>query len=146
MPVRFAYQNVGAPDLRRRGLQPETAPVGVLLVDIEADLVIQDGDRVVFAEKLFPVAELARALVSWLYRLDGERDDFAFDSMSYTDPGAVRIVRSAEGWQVGSVFEPDAWTAPVTWDVLVAEVKNFVGAVRRDLAAIGVRPDLITGL
>lgn len=36
MSVKFAYQNLGMPDLYRRGLQPETAGLGVLLVDIEA--------------------------------------------------------------------------------------------------------------
>ncbi|MFE6685631.1 hypothetical protein ACFVFQ_04050 [Streptomyces sp. NPDC057743] len=146
MSVRFAYQNVGAPDLYRRGLQPETAPVGVLLVDIEADLVIRDGDRVVFAEKLFPVAELARALVGWLHRSDGERGDFDFDSMSYAELGAVRIMGSAEGWRVGSVFEPGTWTSPVTWDVLAAEIGQFVAAVRGDVLGIGVGPGLIPDL
>ncbi|MGW1410233.1 hypothetical protein [Streptomyces sp. NPDC002403] len=39
------------------------------------------------AEKLFPVAELARALAGWL---DGDRDDFEFDSMSCAESGEVR--------------------------------------------------------
>lgn len=75
---------------------------GVLLVDIEADLVIRDSAQVVFTEGLFPVAELAPALVGWLHRPDGERGDFEFDWMSYAELGAVRIVRSGEVWRVGS--------------------------------------------
>lgn len=146
MSVEFVYGDVGAPDLRRRGLRPASAHDGHLLVDIEADLVIRDGDRVVLAEKLFPVAELAQALVGWLHRPDGERGDFVFDSMSCAEPGAVRMVESAEGWRAGSVFAPDAWTSPVTWDVLAAEVGRFVAAVREDVAEIGVRPGLIPGL
>ncbi|WP_338703425.1 GNAT family N-acetyltransferase [Streptomyces sp. Q6] len=146
MAVKFAYQNVGMPDLNRRGLRPETAPLGVLLVDIEADLVIRDGSQVVMAEGLFPVAELARALVGWLGQLDGDRDDFEFDSMSYADVGEVRIVGSVEGWRVGSVSEPGSWTSPVGWDVLVSEIAQFVTAVREDVVALGVEPGLIPDL
>jgi hypothetical protein len=51
-----------------------------VLVDIEADLVIRDDDRVVWAEKMFPVAELARDLAGRLYQPDGERGDFEVDS------------------------------------------------------------------
>ncbi len=143
MPVEFVYGKVGAPDLHRRGLRPETAHDGHLLVDIEADLVVRDGDQVVLAEKLFPVAELAHALVGWLHRPDAERGDFVFDSMSCAEPGVVRMVESAEGWRVGSVFAPDAWTSPVSWDALAAQVGRFVAAVREDVAEIGVGPGLI---
>jgi hypothetical protein len=138
MPVTFAYRNLGAPDLYRRGLQPETAPVGDLLVDIEADVAVRDGNRVVFAEKQFPVAELACALASRLRRTDAEGGDFEFDSMSYAELGAVRIAASPEGWRVGSAFDPDTSSAPVARDVLVAEIGRFVTAVRKDVAGLGV--------
>jgi len=68
------------------------------------------------------LAELARSLALWLHRPDGERGDFAFDSMSYADVGEVRIAGSMEGWRIGSVSEPDIWTSPVTWEVLAAEL------------------------
>jgi hypothetical protein len=95
---------------------------------------------------MFPVAELARDLVGWLYQPDGERGDFEFDSMSYAELGAVRITGTLEGWRVGSVFAPDTWTAPVAWDVLVTEVGQFVGALREDVAAIGIEPSFISDL
>ncbi|MFJ1752796.1 hypothetical protein [Kitasatospora sp. NPDC088134] len=47
--------------------------MAVLLLDVEADLVIGDGGRVVRAERLFPVAELARELAYWLRVPDGGR-------------------------------------------------------------------------
>src|SRR5690606_6297793 len=144
MSVRFGYRNTGAPDLHRRGLRPETAPVAMLLTDIEADLVIRDGVRIVFAEESFPVAELARALVGWSQR--PERGGFAFDSMSYPEPGAVRIAESERGWRVGPVFRPDAWTAPVSWEALTAEVGRFTAAVRADVARLGADPGLIPAL
>ncbi|MEU6573532.1 hypothetical protein [Streptomyces sp. NPDC046805] len=146
MSVKFAYQNLGMPDLYRRGLQPETADLGVLLVDIEADLVIRDGNHVVFTEGLFPVAELARSLAHWLHQQDSEHGDFEFDSMSYADVGEVRIAGSTEGWRIGSVSEPDTWTSPVAWEVLAAEVGRFVTVVRNDVTAMGVRPSLIPEL
>ncbi|MFJ3233694.1 hypothetical protein [Streptomyces sp. NPDC086787] len=146
MAVKFSYQNAGAPDLYRRGVQPSTASLEMLLVDIEADLVIRDGDCVVWAEEGFPVAELARALMDWLHQPDGERDDFEFDSMSYAELGVVRISRSAEAWRVGSVFQSDTWTSPVGWDLLVAEIRQFVAAVRKDVADLGVEAGLIPEL
>ncbi|MET7289905.1 hypothetical protein [Streptomyces sp. NPDC005573] len=151
MPVEFAYQNLGMPDLIRRGMEPGTADAAILLVDLEADLVIRDGAQVVFAEGLFPVAELARALAHWLrqtdcehdgFATDGEHDDFAFDSMSYAEVGIVRITESEEGWRIGSVVEPHV-SSPVTREVLTAEIRRFVTTVREDITALGVRPDLI---
>lgn len=140
MTLTLTYRNLGMPDLYRRGLRPGTAGLEVLLVDIEADMVVKDGNRVVFAEGCFPVAELARELVHWLRRPVGERGDFAFDSLSYPDVGEVRVAASAEGWRVGSVSTPDTWTSPVAWDVLVAEIGRFVAAVREDVTALGVPP------
>ena len=49
-------------------------------------------------------------------------------------------------WWVGSVFEPDTWTSPVAWEVLAAEIGQFVTSVRNDVAAIGVEPSLIPDL
>jgi hypothetical protein len=141
--LELAYRNFGALDLPRRGLAPRSAPLAVLLVDIEADLVIADGDRVVWSERLFPVAELAHALALWLLLPGDERESFEFVSMSYEEVGAVRIADSDAGWRVGSVFEADAWTAPVAWPLLVQGLWDFVDRVRRDVAAIGVRPDFI---
>ncbi|WP_017591529.1 DUF7878 domain-containing protein [Nocardiopsis potens] len=146
MSVRFGYRNTGAPDLYRRGLRPETAPPAVLLADIEADLAVRDGVRVVFAEESFPVAELARALVGWLLRPDRGRGGFAFESMAFPEPGAVRIEGPACGWRVGSALRPDAWTAPVAWEALAAEIGRFAAAVRADVARLGADPGLIPDL
>ncbi|MET7745605.1 hypothetical protein [Streptomyces sp. NPDC005385] len=143
MAVTFSYQNAGAPDLGKRGMPPATASLDVLLVDIEADLVIRDGDCVVWSEMMFPVAELARALADWVHEPDGERGDFEFESMSYSEVGAVRIEESGGGWRVGSVFLSDTWTSPVSRHSLVAEIRRFVAAVRQDVADIGVNPGLI---
>jgi hypothetical protein len=143
MVVRFEYRNLGMPDLFRRGLRPETADLGVLLVDIEADLVLRVDGRVVFAEGAFPVAELARALAHWLHRPDGERGDFVFDSMSYQDAGEVRIVEFPEGWRIGSASEPGAWSPPIPWAVLAVAAGQYVSAVRGEVAAMGVRAGVI---
>ncbi|MFI1835571.1 DUF7878 domain-containing protein [Streptomyces olivaceoviridis] len=148
MPVTVTYENLNTSDLPRRGMTPATAPVHVLLVDLEADLVIRDGERTVCAVEDFPVAELARALVTWLER-DGEgqaREGFRFESMSFEEPGTVRIEETGGGWRVGSVFEPDDWTAPVPWEVLVAELTRFTEAVREAVTDLGAAPLLIPAL
>ncbi|MET7431244.1 MULTISPECIES: hypothetical protein [Streptomyces] len=145
MPVTVAYENLNTSDLPRRGMEPATAPVHVLLVDLEADLVIRDGERTVCAVEDFPVAELARALVDWLGR-EPERDGFRFESMSFEEVGTVRIEQTTGGWRVGSVFEPDGWTAPVAWEVLVAELTRFTDAVREGVTDLGADPALIPAL
>jgi hypothetical protein len=139
--VSFLCRSLGAPDLSRRGLIAESVPLAVLLVDIEADLVLRDGNQIVWSEERFPVAELARQLMRWLQDADGS--DFEFDSMSYAETGAIRVVRSEGGWRVGSVFAPKAWTSPLPWDALAATVRAFVGEVRAGVMAIGIDPGFI---
>lgn len=139
----FACGSLGAPDLLRRGLSADSAPLAVLLLDVEADLEPRDGDRTVWSERAFPVAELARALSSWLSLPDRGRADFAFDSMAYDVPGAVRIAPDADGWRVGSVHAPGSWTSPLEWVTLRAGLVEFVETVRTGSAALGVDPDLV---
>src|SRR5688572_7343902 len=83
------------------------------LISIDADLQILDGARCVFEEPSFPVLELARSLSQWLS--EPARSDFAFESMSYEEVGAVTVRASQGGWIFGSVFEPTA-SSPVGWD------------------------------
>ncbi|MFF9021207.1 hypothetical protein [Streptomyces eurythermus] len=59
------------------------------------------------------------------------------------EEGLIRIVNSVEGWRVGSVLTPDVWTVPVTWDVLVAAIRQFDRSVREGVAAMGVDPAFI---
>ncbi|MEW2130500.1 hypothetical protein [Streptomyces sp. NPDC005435] len=143
MAVELIHRNLGAHDLSRRGLTPGTAPAHVLLVDLEADFVVRDGERVVLEEGLFPVAELARELVFWLRAGEDGCGDFVFESMSYDEAGVVRIVRGDGGWRVGGVYDPGVWSDPVGWDLLVEAVRGFVAGVRDDVTALGAGPGLI---
>ncbi|ROQ72667.1 hypothetical protein EDD95_5264 [Streptomyces sp. CEV 2-1] len=65
-------------------------------------------------------------------------------SMS-ADPGLIWIVRSEEGWHVGSSLEPGVRTSPVAWDLLVDEIKRFVHSVRAGVVALGIDPAFIPG-
>lgn len=143
--MEFACRNFGAPDLARRGLTAGSAPVEVLLVDIEADLVVSDNGLAVWSEDRFPVAELARALSLWLGLPDGARGNFVFDSMSYDVAGAVQIIATDEGWRVGSVFAPGTWSSPATWASLAPDLVAFVEAVRGKVVGLGIEPDFIPG-
>ncbi|WP_369383220.1 hypothetical protein [Streptomyces sp. cg36] len=126
----------------RRGLTPQEAPLEVLLLDIDAELSIWEQGRKVWSEEAFPVAELAYHLALWLQGPAAGHEGFELDSMQ-ADPGLIRIVSSDEGWRVGSLFTPDFWTAPVAWDVLVAELKQFDRSVRQGVAAMGIDPAFI---
>lgn len=140
--MQFVCQNFGLPDLPRRGLTPQEAPLEVLLLDMEAELSIWEQGREVWSEEAFPVAELAHHLALWLQSPAAGHEDFELDSMQ-AEEGLIRVVGSDEGWRVGSIFTPDFRTAPVGWEVLVAEIKQFDRAVRDGIAAMGIGPAFI---
>ncbi|MEV3969852.1 hypothetical protein AB0K68_17135 [Streptomyces sp. NPDC050698] len=135
--MQFVCRNFGLSDLPRRGLTPQEAPLEVLLLDIEAELSIWEQGREVWSEEAFPVAELAYHLALWFQSPAAGHEDFELDSMQAGE-GMIRIVHSDEGWRVGSIFTPDFWTPPLAWDVLVAEIKRFDGAVREGIAGMGI--------
>ncbi|MFC9729008.1 hypothetical protein ACFWGM_00775 [Streptomyces roseolus] len=140
--MRFVCRNFWVSDMPRRGHTPQDAPLMVLLLDLEADLSIWEEGREVWSERMFPVAELAYQLALWLRSPAAGRRDFVLDSMQ-AEEGLIRIVRSDEGWRVGCDLDPDFWTAPVSWDVLVAEIKRFDRSVREGVAALGADPAFI---
>jgi hypothetical protein len=140
--VRFVCRNFGLSDLPRRGLAPHEAPLEVLLLDIEAELSLWEEGRAVWFEEAFPVAELAYHLALWLKSPDADQEDFELDSMQ-AGPGLLQIVSCDEGWRVGSILTPDFWTTPVAWDVLVAEIKQFVTAVREGVGVMNIEPTFL---
>ncbi|MFE5795055.1 hypothetical protein ACFQ8C_21120 [Streptomyces sp. NPDC056503] len=140
--MKFECRNFGVPDLPRRGLAASSAPLEILLVDIEADLVISDNGRTVWSEEAVQVAELAYDLSRWLHLGDRIRGDFTFES-SYDEPGAVQIVATDEGWRVGSAFAADTQSSPVTWESLVAALVAFIEDVRAGVGTLGGDPDFI---
>ncbi|MGQ4354895.1 DUF7878 domain-containing protein [Streptomyces drozdowiczii] len=140
--MQFVCRNFGLSDMPRRGLTPQEAPLEVLLLGIEAELSIWEQGRAVWCEEAFPVAELAYHLALWLQSPSAGHEDFELDSMQ-AEEGLIRIARSDEGWRVGSIFTPGFWTSPVAWEVLVAEIKRFDGAVREGIAGTGIDPAFI---
>ncbi|MGW4027472.1 DUF7878 domain-containing protein [Streptomyces sp. NPDC005009] len=114
----------------------------MLLLDIEAELSMWEQGQVVWREEQFPVAELAYHLALWLQSPAAGHEDFELDSMQ-AEEGLIRIASSDEGWRIGSIVTPGFWTSPVTWDVLVAEIKQFDRAVREGIAAMGIEPAFI---
>ncbi|MGW2092986.1 DUF7878 domain-containing protein [Promicromonospora sukumoe] len=134
---------VGAPDLPRRMEHLEAsnrraALTGAeILVDVEADFSVREGSALIFAERAFPVAELARELELWCPETDEPRDDFLFDSMSYDVPGAVRIIDTGSGWTIGSRYARTT-TVPRPWLTVHAEIRAFVEVVK-PATAVAVR-------
>lgn len=117
-------------------------PLEVLLLDIDAKLSVWDNECRLLSEEMFPVAELAYWLLHWLQSRDAGARDFELDSMS-ADPGLFWMVGSDEGWRVGSNLVPGVWTSPVTWDLLVDEIRQFVHSVREGVGALGIDPAFI---
>lgn len=128
------FGTVGAPDLPRRidllraSGMPTALTGAEVHADVEADFTIQDGGHVVFAEPLFPVAELAWALSRWMDG-DAPAHDFTFDSMTYDVPGVVQIINTGLGWTVGSCFA-ETTTAPRSWVAVHRELQTFVDAIK----------------
>ncbi|MFF7280634.1 hypothetical protein [Streptomyces griseorubiginosus] len=132
----LSYTNFTTQDLRGDSVEQ-------LFTNIEADLRVVDGDRVIYAEVLFPVAELAAELSRWLGASPTRSADFELDSMSFAEKGAVRIVRGDEGWRFGSVFSPDVWGRPLDDGELQAEIREFAARVRSDVTAAGIDPGFL---
>ena len=122
-------------------LQGET--LADYLVSVEADLNISDRGRLVYAERSFPVAELARELSAWLDHEDHE--DFVFNSLSFAGPGAVLIQHGETGWRFSSSFTPDVTSEEYDWTDVRACVLEFVDRVRADLLEVGIDGRLILG-
>ncbi|WP_052398284.1 hypothetical protein [Streptomyces sp. NRRL F-5123] len=136
--MKIDYDRFGAPDLRGRTLAD-------FLINVEADLKIVEGDEVVYSERSFPVAELARELNQWMEEA-GEvppEDGFCFQSLSFEEPGAVVVSQVGSGWIVGSSLEPGKITRILAWTDLRVTISDFIDKVRRDLVGIGLDPRII---
>lgn len=127
----FSYDNFTTQDLRGDSTEQ-------LFTNIEADLRIADGGSEIYAEVLFPVAELAAELTRWRKRGADQRAEFNFDSMSFAEKGSVRIRPDGEGWRIGSVFSPKAWSRVLDDEELAAELSGFIQRVKADLATAGI--------
>lgn len=128
-------------DINSRDLQGVT--LADLLVNIEANFEVLDDCKVVYSERSFPVAELARELAHWIAKDESNATDFYFSSLSFEDSGVVRILRTSSGWAVGSVFTPGMQSTPISWLGLVAVVSDFVARVQRDVADLGFDPEFV---
>jgi hypothetical protein len=91
--MKLIFSGLGAPELKRR-LEPD------VLVNVEADLVVMDGEQVLYADVAFPVLELSVALREWKSVPGGSRAAFEFPSLSMEDRWSVRILPVDSGWQV----------------------------------------------
>ena len=134
--MKISFQNINAADLHASTLAD-------LLVNIEADLEVMDHDEVVYSERAFPVAELARELVRWKASAPIPFDDFVFHSMSFDEVGSIRILEGRLGWIVGSVFAPDKKSKPLSWADLASEIDEFVERVRAGVESLGIDPHFI---
>jgi hypothetical protein len=135
--VEITFSGIGAADLCGSTLAD-------FLVNVEADLEIRDGGKVLYAERLFPVAELARELTKW--KGAAFPGDFAFESLSFGEAGAVTISLESRGWVVGSVFVPGRKSDPVTSGELRAGIDDFVANVRLGVESLGLDADAILGV
>ncbi|GIF73370.1 DUF7878 domain-containing protein [Asanoa siamensis] len=135
--MEFRYGNLNADELQGDSSSE-------LLVNLEADLEIADGERVIYAERAFPVVELARELVSWIQSPSyEERNAFEFVSLTFQETGVVRILHTSGGWSVTSAFSPEVLSDPMGWEEVEQIVRRFAGDLRRDLERLGVGAWLI---
>lgn len=111
------------------------------LIAIDADFEIREGDRIIYAEPRFPVVELARSLASWM--TDGERDDFAFESLSFEESGVVTITRTRVGWRLSSIFTPEVVSSDIYNSELDACIQEFIDRAATYLTERGHDADRI---
>jgi hypothetical protein len=91
--MQLSYSALTAADLLGRSRTE-------VFVNVEADLVVLDGDREVLREGAFPVVELASALRRWKARGVAGRGDFEFTSLSLESRWRVRLVEADGGWRL----------------------------------------------
>lgn len=134
--MRMLYRDINARDL-------QGVTLADFLVNIEADFEVADDSEVIYSELSFPVAELARELARWISEGEPQASDFEFSSLSFENPGAVRILRRSSGWVVGSVFTPEVESSPIPWGELVTCISEFIVDVQQDLADLGINPEFV---
>jgi hypothetical protein len=134
--MKIEYTSIDLSDLRGELLADH-------LIAIEADLTIVDDGRPTYEEPRFPVVELARSLKTWL--IEGNKNDFRFDSLSAEEQGIVTILSEGPGWYIFSSFDPNERSSPQEWVQVEITVKAFIRRVRTDLAHRGLDPDQIVG-
>src|SRR4051794_13565631 len=120
----ITYEHLNTSDLRGTSLAD-------YLVAIDADVQILDDKRLVYSEPSFPVVELARDLLGWLS--DPARGDFAFESMSFEEVGAVTVGRVEAGWVFSSVFPSASAGSPVAWREADQCIRQFIARVEDNL-------------
>ncbi|MEQ0558114.1 hypothetical protein ABJI51_03440 [Amycolatopsis sp. NEAU-NG30] len=103
LQMQLSYSALTAADLLGRSRTE-------VFVNVEADLVVLDGDREVLREGAFPVVELASALRRWKARGVAGRGDFEFTSLSLESRWRVRLVEADGGWRV---VDDDGFTGAV---------------------------------
>ncbi|TQL04602.1 hypothetical protein [Cellulomonas sp. SLBN-39] len=113
------------------------------LVALEGNFVLTVDGAVIYQDDLFPIAELARCLTLWLDAAGG--DDFAFDSMSVEEVGALYAWREHDGLLVGSTLAPEHGASLVSEEEFVRAARSFISAVRARLVEMRLDTDMILG-
>lgn len=135
--MRIEYTDLDFTDLRGETLADH-------LISVEASLFIRDGLEVVYEEPCFPVVELARSMSAWL---EAQPDaDFVFESLSFESPGAVTLIRSSNGWVIGSRLTPHLRSSSRGWLTVERCVTDFIASVRTDLLKKRLDADKIVPL
>ncbi len=139
--MKFECRDFGAPDLVRRGLTASSAPPEILLVDTEAALVISAGAawcgaRRGFRSRSWPAISRAVSVSRTETELTS-RSVVVRRARSGADRGDGRSLG------VGSVYSPDAYSTPVTWESLVQALVEFIEEVRSGVSALGSDPRFI---
>ncbi|GAB3174459.1 hypothetical protein GCM10027059_46750 [Myceligenerans halotolerans] len=127
-----AWFRLGAPnltDLRTFHATGRRITRAELLLYVEADLQMRDGDVVLFDEPRIEVAALACELTAWAGDGSEPRRGFEHSPDAYEESGIVRIARNEQGWVAGSCFTI-ATTTPGDWET----VKSFIDASWRRFA------------
>ncbi|GAA1862383.1 hypothetical protein [Myceligenerans crystallogenes] len=127
-----AWLHLGAPDLtdlRAFHTTGRRITPAELLLYVEADLQIRDGDAVLFNEPRFEVAELAAELVAWVGDGSKPAEGFVHSPDAYAEPGVIRITQTRHGWVAGSCFTT-ATTAPRDWETVRDSIGTFMAEVR----------------
>jgi len=107
-----------------------------VLLGVVADFSVVVGERRLLHEEMFPVVELAAALMRWLGDLDrGIATDFSYESMESAEGPLLQFLRHDAGWIVRSPLQDTEQGCALTTGEVRRAAHQFVEGVQRSAAA-----------
>lgn len=97
-----------------------------VFVHIESDFSLRIGERTLYQEIHFNVAEFALSVSQWLKKSKLTRRDYIFESMDTDEVGLLWFKRDGSKWQIGSVHQLYEENSAFDFDEIEKALNRFI--------------------